>query len=95
MITCVCNLIWFDYDTSLNYEPPSLQTYVGEIIVAVNPFKIIKGIYDPEMMRKYSNIGDRASHPPHIFATADAAFSAMVQNPPGVKANQVRVATSI
>jgi myosin heavy subunit len=66
-----------------------LQTYVGEILVAVNPFKSIPGIYDVGQMRRYTNIGDRASQPPHVFATADAAFSSMVQNPPGVKANQV------
>ncbi len=55
----------------------------------MNPFKIIDGIYSNEKLRMYSGVGDRASVPPHIFATADAAFSAMVQNPPGVKANQV------
>ena len=65
------------------------QTYVGEILVAVNPFKYIKGIYDKDMMSKYSGVSDRATLPPHIFAVADAAFSAMVQNPPGIKANQV------
>ena len=29
-----------------------MYTYVGEILVAVNPFKTIKGIYDPDKMRQ-------------------------------------------
>eukprot|EP00042_Codosiga_hollandica_P039796 m.336479 g.336479 ORF g.336479 m.336479 type:complete len:957 (+) comp55698_c0_seq1:23-2893(+) len=73
------------------YLRDCIYTYVGEILVAVNPFKRIEGIYDQNQMRRYTNIGDRASQPPHVFAAADAAFSAMVQNPPGVKANQVCV----
>ena len=52
---------------------------------------MIKGIYDADKARMYTNIGDRSTKPPHVFAAADAAFSAMVQNPPGVKANQVCV----
>ena len=39
-------------------------------------------------MRSYSQVADRSTMLPHVFAVADAAFSAMVQNPPGIKANQ-------
>jgi len=69
----------------------SSQTYVGEILVAVNPFKFINGIYAEDKAQLYTRLSDRATAPPHVFASADAAFSAMIQNPPGIKANQVCV----
>jgi myosin heavy subunit len=52
---------------------------------------MIKGIYDEDKAIMYTSLGDRAAQPPHIFAVADAAFSSMLQNAPGVKANQVCV----
>jgi hypothetical protein len=66
------------------------QTYVGEILVAMNPFKKIAGIYDNVKMVEYDSIGDRSSRPPHIFAVSDSAFATMCANPPGRAANQVR-----
>ena len=42
------------------------------------------------MQRKYTELNDKTSESPHIFATADNAFTAMVISPPGKKANQVR-----
>lgn len=48
--------------------------------MSVNPFKMIDGLYSTQTMGKYSHVGDRSSLPPHVFATADAAYSAMVQN---------------
>ena len=59
--------------------------------MAVNPFKMIKGIYDDDKAALYTGLSDRATQIPHVFAVADAAFSSMLQNPPGVKANQVCV----
>ena len=65
------------------------QTYVGEILVAVNPFKKIEGIYAQSKMVEYDHVGDRGSRPPHIFAVSDSAFTSMCANPPGRLANQV------
>jgi len=78
-------------ELKVRYKRDQIYTYVGEILVAVNPFKMIKGIYDQDKMQLYTFCPDRSTVPPHVFASADAAFSAMVQNPPGVKANQVCV----
>jgi myosin heavy subunit len=59
--------------------------------VAVNPFKSIEGIYSPQQAVAYTSLSDCASQPPHIFATADAAFTSMADSPPGKLANQVCV----
>eukprot|EP00054_Salpingoeca_dolichothecata_P009067 m.51369 g.51369 ORF g.51369 m.51369 type:complete len:987 (+) comp18146_c0_seq1:26-2986(+) len=73
------------------YKRDVIYTYVGEILVAVNPYKRIDGLYNASMTAKYTDLSDKTSAPPHIFAVADAAFTSMVQNPPGKAANQVCV----
>lgn len=62
---------------------------MGEILVAINPFKNIPGIYDETKSASYVHIGDRGSKPPHLFAVADCAFQDMVNSQPGAQANQV------
>lgn len=64
-------------ELKIRFNRDTMYTYVGEILVAVNPFKLIKGIYDPDKMRQYTSIGDKKTFPPHIFATSDMAFTQM------------------
>ncbi|XP_064475014.1 unconventional myosin-IXa-like isoform X2 [Ornithodoros turicata] len=54
-----------------------IYTYVGSILIAVNPFKFYP-IYNPKYVGLYQNrrLGDL---PPHIFAVADAAYHAMLR----------------
>lgn len=56
----------------------NIYTYVGSILIAVNPFKFFP-IYNPKYVKMYQNkrLGDL---PPHIFAIADAAFHTMLRN---------------
>ncbi|XP_049628835.1 myosin-IIIb [Suncus etruscus] len=53
-----------------------IYTYVGDILIALNPFQNLS-IYSPQFSRLYHGI-KRASNPPHIFASADAAYQCMV-----------------
>ncbi|XP_052795146.1 unconventional myosin-IXAa-like isoform X4 [Mya arenaria] len=55
----------------------NIYTYVGSILIAVNPFKFFP-IYNPKYVKMYQNkrLGDL---PPHIFAIADAAFYTMLR----------------
>jgi len=78
-------------ELQMRYKRNVIYTYVGEILVAVNPFKKIEGIYDKSKMVEYDHVGDRNSRPPHIFAVSDSAFTSMCANPPGRLANQVCV----
>ena len=54
----------------------SLQTFIGSILSAINPYKSIPGVYGPEMVEKYMNkpLGDL---PPHIYAIANEVYASM------------------
>ncbi|ELU02860.1 hypothetical protein CAPTEDRAFT_5381 [Capitella teleta] len=53
-----------------------IYTYVGSILIAVNPFKFFP-IYNPKYVKMYQNrrLGEL---PPHIFALADTAYHSML-----------------
>lgn len=50
-----------------------LQTYTGNILIAINPFQRLPHIYDGPMMQQYKGapLGELS---PHVFAVADVAF---------------------
>lgn len=62
-----------------------IYTNVGAILLAVNPFKRVPGLYSDETVQLHSTTGAaRDSNPdaappapPHAFAVADAAYRAM------------------
>eukprot|EP00056_Hartaetosiga_gracilis_P012639 m.202284 g.202284 ORF g.202284 m.202284 type:complete len:997 (+) comp13721_c0_seq7:256-3246(+) len=56
-----------------------IYSYVGEILVSVNPFKTIPGLYSPSQQAKYTLVGNKADLPPHVFSVADIAFQNLVQ----------------
>ncbi|TSM68897.1 Myosin-IIIb [Bagarius yarrelli] len=58
------------------YEELQIYTYVGDILIALNPFQALK-IYSPQFSKLYHG-ARRSDNPPHIFATADAAYQGMV-----------------
>ena len=55
-----------------------IYTYIGDILLAVNPFTNL-GIYNEEWSKKYQN-SLKNENPPHIFATADFTYQAMMHN---------------
>lgn len=53
------------------YESNRIYTYIGDILIAVNPFTNI-GLYTGQYQKRY--VGrSRCENSPHIFAIADAA----------------------
>lgn len=55
-----------------------IYTYVGSILIAVNPFKF-HPIYNPKYVKLYQNKRIGSSLPPHIFAVADTAYHCMLR----------------
>lgn len=49
------------------------QTYTGNILIAVNPFRRLPHLYDIHMMQQYKGtpFGELS---PHLFAVADACY---------------------
>jgi len=47
-----------------------LQTYVANILIAVNPYREIKELYAPDTIKKYNgrSLGEL---PPHVFAIGE------------------------
>jgi len=59
------------------FEVGRIYTYVGEILLAVNPFRFFP-IYNPKFITAYNN-RNLGSLPPHIFAIADISFHRMLK----------------
>eukprot|EP00037_Helgoeca_nana_P022476 m.229688 g.229688 ORF g.229688 m.229688 type:complete len:966 (+) comp26005_c0_seq2:193-3090(+) len=78
-------------ELTVRYKADVIYTYVGDILCAVNPFKSIPGMYEESKRKAYSGMAGLSDQPPHIFASADSAFSSMVNNLKGEKPNQVCV----
>ncbi|XP_044740758.1 unconventional myosin-IXa-like [Chrysoperla carnea] len=55
-----------------------IYTYVGSILIAVNPFKF-HPIYNPKYVKLYQNTRLCPNLPPHIFAVADTAYHCMLK----------------
>ncbi|XP_052758788.1 myosin-IIIb-like isoform X2 [Galleria mellonella] len=58
------------------YNQNHIYTYIGDILVAVNPFTDI-GIYTTKTQQIYQG-RCRSDNPPHIYAVADAAHQALM-----------------
>ncbi|KAE8752070.1 hypothetical protein FOCC_FOCC001232, partial [Frankliniella occidentalis] len=58
------------------FEQGQIYTYIGDILLAVNPFASL-GLYSEHEQARYRGRA-RSDNPPHIFAVADAAYQALV-----------------
>ncbi|KAM7035964.1 myosin-IIIa-like [Passerculus sandwichensis] len=58
------------------YAKDQIYTYVGDILIAVNPFRNLD-IYSAQHSKLYIG-AKRTANPPHIFAVADIGYQSMV-----------------
>jgi myosin heavy subunit len=73
----------------LRFAEDKIYTYTGPILIAMNPFKGVPGIYEPKTLETYYNFGIMKAQgladsttvgalPPHVFAIADGAYRSMM-----------------
>jgi myosin-5 len=57
----------------LIFQFSELQTYTGNILIAINPFQSLPHLSEPCTMEKYkgANFGELD---PHVFAIADVSY---------------------
>ncbi|XP_072269534.1 unconventional myosin-Ig-like [Pyxicephalus adspersus] len=65
----------FMANLKLRFERGRIYTYIGEVVVSVNPYKSMD-LYGKEMIEYYRG-RELYERPPHLYAIADAAYKAM------------------
>ncbi|XP_031498331.1 protein OPAQUE1 isoform X2 [Nymphaea colorata] len=65
------------HNLARRYALNDIYTYTGSILIAVNPFTKLPHLYNVHMMEQYKGkpLGELS---PHVFAVADAAYRAMM-----------------
>ncbi|XP_051890313.1 unconventional myosin-X [Pristis pectinata] len=61
---------------SRRFRHDQIYSYIGDILVAINPFKYLP-LYEKSESEKYRSCS-KDSLPPHIFAVADRAYQSML-----------------
>lgn len=71
------------------YAMNEIYTSTGPILLALNPFKEVRGVYSDELMKQYCDRGQGVASanrkksleklPPHVYAVADNAYRAMMR----------------
>ncbi|KAN0032251.1 hypothetical protein ACTFIV_006132 [Dictyostelium citrinum] len=65
---------------NLRYKSDQIYTYIGNVLISINPYKEIKDIYNLNTLNKYKDINTIKSNPPHIYAVALRAYQSMVSD---------------
>eukprot|EP00804_Cyclotella_cryptica_P021605 CCRYP_005870-RM/>CCRYP_005870-RM protein AED:0.45 eAED:0.45 QI:0/0/0/1/0/0/2/0/519 len=66
----------------LRYTADIIYTSTGPILLAINPFKTMEGVYGGGLMDLYRRQGEENPNgklPPHVYQTADDAYRAMMR----------------
>ena len=64
------------------YTKDQIYTATGPVLLAVNPFQAIRGLYGETTMKKYwdkAESNKKEDLPPHVYAIADDAFRSMMR----------------
>ncbi|VDN08123.1 unnamed protein product [Thelazia callipaeda] len=64
------------HNCRLRYNREQFYTYVANILIVINPYKQIPGLYNASMIMRYKK-QSLGTLPPHIFAIADKAYRDM------------------
>ncbi|KHJ90687.1 myosin head [Oesophagostomum dentatum] len=79
-----CALMYLNEGTLLNncrqrYAKKQIYTYVANILISINPYEDIPGLYSSETINRYKG-KSLGQLPPHVYAVADKAYLEMRRN---------------
>lgn len=65
------------------YRMDQIYTSTGAVLLALNPFQNVRGLYGEGIMKKYCEQAEagisRSKLPPHVYAIADEAYRALLR----------------
>eukprot|EP01102_Stenamoeba_stenopodia_P002108 TRINITY_DN11872_c0_g1_i1.p1 TRINITY_DN11872_c0_g1~~TRINITY_DN11872_c0_g1_i1.p1 ORF type:complete len:1388 (+),score=341.30 TRINITY_DN11872_c0_g1_i1:151-4314(+) len=67
------------HNVKQRYQKDTIYTYIGPVVISLNPFKAIPNLYNTQTIDQYRNPDSIPSAPPHIFAVASKALSNLVK----------------
>nr|XP_018666876.1 unconventional myosin-X isoform X2 [Ciona intestinalis] len=65
----LCNL-------NTRYQQNEIYTYIGSILISVNPYKRLHDLYDEKTLARYTN-KDLGEESPHVFAIANECYTCL------------------
>jgi len=61
---------------SKRHGSDDIYTYIGEVLISVNPYKVISSLYGPSVIKKYIGKKDYENSP-HVYGVAERAYRSM------------------
>ena len=65
------------HSLQMRFDVDKIYTFTGPILISVNPFKRLPGMYDDETLEEF--IRTKSTTKPHVFATANSAFKGICE----------------
>ena len=59
------------------FKHDRIYVFIGPVLISLNPFKNIGGLYSPALLPKYTN-RNMWELAPHVYAVAEDAYRAML-----------------
>jgi myosin heavy subunit len=67
--------------TRFKNEKPLVYTRLSDILIAMNPYQWLEGLYDASIVDTYARICHQGIEmPPHVFAIADRAYHGLLDD---------------
>jgi myosin-5 len=60
------------------YQQDIIYTYTGKILLALNPFRVVDGVYGDQVMKEYWKSVSLERPPPHVYAIAQDAYKSLL-----------------
>lgn len=64
---------------SSHYGGDEIYVYIGQVLISVNPFKMISGMYGGSTLNKYKGKSEHQNMP-HVYAIAERTYRKMIQD---------------